>query len=247
MSRSLADSIGGTVRQRAVRELRDRILTGSLPAGSRLDLDAICDEFGISRTPVREALLELSFQGLVEIAPRSGVTVIGVTRTEVTDNFAVLAALSGKAAEWAAARIDEHTLEELSRAATSLENASTAGDAFSLVDANWRFHRTINEAAHSKALLSLIRHAVRLIPSNFLAVVPVELDGDKDHSELLSAIRSGLAPQAREIAERHVLAAGEALARWLADGSGDKAPSSLGASSTALIRPAGKVAHLDRR
>jgi len=104
-----------------------------------------------------------------------------------------------------------------------------------------------HEAAHSKALLSLIRHAVRLIPSNFLAVVPVELDGDKDHSELLSAIRSGLAPQAREIAERHVLAAGEALARWLADGSGDKAPSSLGASSTAMIRPAGKVAHLDRR
>src|SRR6202050_5278202 len=105
MSRTLAASIGATVRKRAVRELRDRILTGSLPAGSRLDLHAICDEFGISRTPVREALLELSFQGLVEIAPRSGVTVIGVTRAEVTDNFAVLAALSGKAAEWAASRL----------------------------------------------------------------------------------------------------------------------------------------------
>jgi DNA-binding GntR family transcriptional regulator len=245
MSRTLAASIGDTVRKRAVRELRDRILTGSLPAGSRLDLPAICDEFGISRTPVREALLELSFEGLVEIAPRSSVTVIGITPAEVTDNFAVLAALSGKAAEWAAARIDEDTLKDLSRAAASLEHAKT-GDPYNLIDANWRFHRLINEAAQSKALLSLIRQAVRLIPSNFLAVVPVEANGDQDHAELLSAIGSGLEPQAREIAERHVLAAGEALVHWLADQSADEAPRSPGSSSTALIRPAGNTADRDR-
>ena len=53
--------ISGTVRERAARELRDRILTGTLAAGSRLDLDAITEEFATSRTPVREALLELSF------------------------------------------------------------------------------------------------------------------------------------------------------------------------------------------
>jgi DNA-binding GntR family transcriptional regulator len=72
VARTLAQSIGGTVRQRAVRELRDRILTGTLPPDTRLDLDRIAEEFGISRTPVREALLELSFQGLVFIAPRRG-------------------------------------------------------------------------------------------------------------------------------------------------------------------------------
>lgn len=58
--------------ERAARELRDRILTGVLPAGSRVDLDAITEEFATSRTPVREALLELSFEGLVQVAPRSG-------------------------------------------------------------------------------------------------------------------------------------------------------------------------------
>jgi DNA-binding GntR family transcriptional regulator len=52
-------NISGTVRERAVRELRDRILTGALPAGTRVDLDAITTEFATSRTPVREALLEL--------------------------------------------------------------------------------------------------------------------------------------------------------------------------------------------
>jgi DNA-binding GntR family transcriptional regulator len=72
-------SIGGTVRARAATELRDRILTGRLRPGTRLDLDEISREFGISRTPVREALLELSYEGLVTVTPRSGITVHGIT------------------------------------------------------------------------------------------------------------------------------------------------------------------------
>lgn len=124
MIRTLAEAIGGTVRQRATRELRDRILTGSLPAGTRLDLDAISREFGISRTPVREALLELAFQGLVDIAPRSGVTVTGITPAEALDNFALLATLSGKAAEWAAVRISPAALDKLSRQAEALAAAA---------------------------------------------------------------------------------------------------------------------------
>ena len=71
--------IGGTVRDRAASELRDRILTGRLQPGARIDLDEITREFGTSRTPVREALLELSYEGLVAVNPRSGITVIGMT------------------------------------------------------------------------------------------------------------------------------------------------------------------------
>ena len=59
-----AIDIGGTVRERAARELRDRILTGALPAGTRIDLDAITAEFATSRTPVRGTRLERAFEGL---------------------------------------------------------------------------------------------------------------------------------------------------------------------------------------
>lgn len=211
MPRTLAESIGGTVRQRAVRELRDRVLTGALPPGTRLDLDEISEEFGISRTPVREALLELSFQGLVEIMPRSGVKVLGVSPAATTDNFAILAALSGKAAEWAASRVSPDELAQLERLAGSLAAAESGSDA---VDLNWQFHRVINQAARSRHLLSLIRQAVRLIPSNFLEVMPVH-DHD-EHHQLLRALRGGQAQQAREIAEQHVLGAGKSLAEWLA-------------------------------
>src|ERR1700761_5836674 len=88
--------VSGTVRERAARELRDRILTGALPARTRLDLDAITEEFSTSRTPVREALLELSYEGLVRVVPRSGITVVGITPADVLDSFTILAMLSGQ-------------------------------------------------------------------------------------------------------------------------------------------------------
>src|ERR1700677_905622 len=100
-----AMDISGTVRERAARVLRDRILTGALRAGSRVENDAITEEFATSRTPVREALLELSFEGLVEVAPRSGITVIGISPDDVLDSFTILGVLTGQAAAWAAERI----------------------------------------------------------------------------------------------------------------------------------------------
>ena len=72
-------AIGATVRHRAAGELRNRIVSGRLPPGSRLDLDQLTVEFGTSRTPIREALIELSHEGLVTVAPRSGITVLGLT------------------------------------------------------------------------------------------------------------------------------------------------------------------------
>src|SRR5688572_13855224 len=105
--------IGGTVRARAAEELRNRILTGAMAPGTRLDLDALTAEFGASRTPVREALLELSYEGLVEVAPRSGITVIGLSPQDMLDNFELLGTLAGKAAEWAAERMTDERLAEI--------------------------------------------------------------------------------------------------------------------------------------
>ena len=136
--------IGGTVRARAAEELRNRILIGQLAPGTRLDLDALCAEFGASRTPIREALLELSYEGLVEVAPRSGITVIGLSPRDVLDNFAILGTLAGKAAEWAAARITGDELDTITALADTVLTAATADD---VVAANWRFHRAVHLAA----------------------------------------------------------------------------------------------------
>ncbi|MCV7377420.1 GntR family transcriptional regulator [Mycobacterium alsense] len=205
--------IAATVRERAARELRNRILTGALPAGSRLDLDAITEEFATSRTPVREALLELSFEGLVRVAPRSGITVIGVSSRDVLDSFTILGVLTGQAAAWAAERVTPDELDGLRRLAADV--ASRAGED-SIGEANWRFHQDIHRAAHSSRLLAQIRQAAHVVPTNFLTLFPDhEKQSLSEHEELLDALGDGNAEGARSIAERHVLEAGRSLADWL--------------------------------
>ncbi len=213
-------SIGGTVRARAARELRDRILTGQLRPGERLDLDEITDQFGTSRTPVREALLELSYEGLVVVTPRSGITVVGITPEDAVDNFAVLAALAGKAAEWATARITAPQLAELRELAHSID------DSPDVVGANRRFHRAVNLASGSPRLLTYLRQAVRVVPASYFELFPEqERRSRADHAALLDAITRGDGGAARSTAERHVLDAGAALGEWLrARGEGLPAP-----------------------
>jgi DNA-binding GntR family transcriptional regulator len=207
------NDIATTVRERAARELRDRILTGALPAGSRLDLDAITDEFATSRTPVREALLELSFEGLVRVAPRSGITVIGVSSRDVLDSFTILGVLTGQAAAWAAERVTSEERVRLRELAADV--ASRSGDD-SIGEANWRFHQDIHRAAHSPRLLAQIRQAARVVPTNFLTLFPEhEKQSLNEHEELLDALDAGNVKRARSIAERHVLDAGRSLVDWL--------------------------------
>jgi DNA-binding GntR family transcriptional regulator len=212
-----AMDVSGTVRERAARVLRDRILTGALSAGTRIDLDAITEEFATSRTPVREALLELSFEGLVRVAPRSGITVIGISSADVLDSFTILGVLTGQAAAWAAARVTPEELVHLRELAAGV--AEKAG-ADAIGEANWLFHQAIHRAAHSPRLMAQIKQAARVVPTNFLTVFPEhERHSLSEHEELLDALEAHDGEAARTIAERHVLEAGRSLVEWLDDRS----------------------------
>jgi DNA-binding GntR family transcriptional regulator len=202
--------IGGTVRDRAVEELRNRVLTGRLAAGERVDLDGLAAEFGTSRTPVREALLELSYEGLVVVSPRSGITVVGLTPRDAVDNFAVLALLAGKAAEWATERHTPDELEQLRELAAAIPEASD------VVAANRAFHRAVNHCSRSPRLLTHLRQASRVVPTNYFQLFPEqEIRSQAEHAELLDAMAAGDGATARHLAEAHVLVAGEALGDWL--------------------------------
>src|SRR3984893_8304903 len=201
-------NISGTVRERAVRELRDRILTGALPAGTRVNLDAITAEFATSRTPVREALLELSFEGLVRVAPRSGITVIGISSKDVIDSFTILGVLTGQAAAWAAQRVTPEELASLRELAA--QGAARAGDDSIGAD-NWRLHQEIPRAAQSRRLLAQLTQAARMVPTNFLTLFPEhEKHSLDEHDELIEAIADHDAERARSVAERQLLQAGRA-------------------------------------
>ncbi len=90
--------VGGTARDRIARDLRSQILMGELRPGDKLDLDLLAKEYGVSPTPIREACLSLAHDKLVKMAPRSGVSIIGVSVVDLKDNFALMAMLAGRAA-----------------------------------------------------------------------------------------------------------------------------------------------------
>jgi DNA-binding GntR family transcriptional regulator len=162
-------------------------------------------------------LLELSYDGLVRVAPRSGVTVIGIRPEDVLDSFTILGVLTGQAAAWAARRVTPEGVDRLRALATDVESHSGEGG---IIGANWHFHREIHRAAHSRRLMAQIRQAVRVVPSNFLAMFPEhEHHSLEDHQALVSALADGDAQKARSIAERHVLDAGHSLASRLEQGS----------------------------
>jgi DNA-binding GntR family transcriptional regulator len=202
--------ISTTVRAQAASEMRDRILTGRLRPGDRLDLDQLTAEFGISRTPIREALLELSYEGLVAITPRSGMAVIGISPEDAVDSFAILAALAGKGAELATARITPDDLRDLRALAAAIDESDD------VVATNRHFHRAINVAARSPRLLMHVRQAQRVVPGNYFELFPEqEQRSRREHAALLDAMERGDGNEARRIMEAHVLSAGEALGSWL--------------------------------
>lgn len=204
-----------TLRTRIAQVLREEILTGELQAGATLGLDQLAQYFGSSRTPVREALIELEQDGLVQIMPRAGVKVANVSARELLDNFHLFAVLSGVAAEWASLRMTPERLQRIQVLNARVETAVRQRPE-ELVQANWLFHREINLAAQSDRLQSLLRRTSRVVPARFLELVPDQAEiTPHDHRALLSALEAGDGKRARELAEEHVARAGELLAARL--------------------------------
>jgi DNA-binding GntR family transcriptional regulator len=203
---SWAMGVSGTVRDRVTLALRQRILAGDLTQGTRLELDVLAEQFGTSRTPVREACLELSHEGLVQVTPRSGVTVIGISPSDVSDNFLVMSTLGGMAAKLATERMTEAQLTTIQKVGQELLNARD--DDADLIHLNWQFHREINRASNSPRLLHLLRVSGKLVPQN-LAVAPEQISCSRvEHRELLDALSRRDGDTARSVMEAHLLNAG---------------------------------------
>ncbi|GLY38897.1 GntR family transcriptional regulator [Amycolatopsis sp. NBRC 101858] len=207
-----------TGRERIVDVLRDRVLSGVLAPGTKLNLDALAEEFGTSRTPVREACLSLSQDGLVRVAQRSGIVVIGLSPEAVLENFALMAALSGLAAQWAARGVTERELLRVRELHREIKVAAAVGD--DITTLNWEFHREINRACHSARLQRMLAEAGRLIPRRFFELFPEHVPCSLDeHDALVAALGSRDESTARQVAEQHFDSAAELLRRQFAERS----------------------------
>ena len=154
--------------------LRGAIYSHQLQPGDAIDEKALCETFGISRTPLREALKVLASEGLVSLVPRRGCFVRKLELAELNDLFPVMAVLEGLCAREAVHHLDEAQLAELERLHAQLETEAAAGDIDAYYETNFVFHKAVEDLSGNRCLqrvitdlrkvLRLARHAQLTLP-----------------------------------------------------------------------------------
>jgi DNA-binding GntR family transcriptional regulator len=138
-----------------VGKLRGMILRCELVPGARVAERELCEQFGISRTPLREALKVLAANGLVELWPNRGARIARLQPMEIADVFDVLALLERRAGELAAARLDARGLAEMQRLHKRLMAQAALQRREATLQVDLQIHRALVKAAGSATLLSV--------------------------------------------------------------------------------------------
>jgi DNA-binding GntR family transcriptional regulator len=154
---SLAEPLGDRLR----RGIEDDILAGRLAPGDRLDERALAARYRVSRTPVREALLQLAASGLIEMRPRQGAAVATMSLVRLIQMIEVMSLLEAECARLAARRMSGAEREALAAVQAGAAAAVVAGDLPAFNDANWRLHQAIFAGSHNRYLAEEAR-ALRL-------------------------------------------------------------------------------------
>lgn len=188
--------------------VRRRIFDGSYPAGAFVRLDQLAAELEISVTPVREALVGLRAEGLLDQQPHRGFVVLPLTERDIGDVSAVQAHIGGELAARAAEGIDEDRLGELHRVQTQLEQAYRRRDDASAVRLNHEFHRLINVTAGSPKLAQLMSQITRYAPESVFPLVAGWPARSQGHHRTILAALGRRDPEAARAAMAEHLAAG---------------------------------------
>lgn len=185
--------------------LRRSILNGDLIGGTRLSLAEIASTFDVSTTPVREALRELSFEGLVRIDNYRGGVVTAVTKAEIEEIVRIRQVLEPMAAREA---VEGMTPEILAEARAILDEMAASDSWDVWVQGNRAFHRKIYEASSSRRLVSLIKSLqdtqVVFVSATLRKSPMLKETATKDHNEMIEAIGSGDVDRLIEITLRHL-------------------------------------------
>lgn len=208
-------TIGGSNTTIAVAQLREMIFAGQLGAGTDHLESELADRLGMSRTPVREALLRLEAQGLVEVRPRKGARIKPLSPTDMEEIYDILTEIESLAAAKAAERdLSDQDLAPLSESINAMASALIADDREAWAAADDTFHRTLTQLSGSTRIIQIARmlaDQVRRARMVTLYMRPAPIRSNEDHAQVLDAIRRGDADAARAIHRAHRLAAKEVL------------------------------------
>ena len=196
--RNLAEDVAAHIRQ--------EILAGRMRPGDRIDQDAIATQLGVSRLPVREALISLDQEGLIESIPRRGAYVTRLEREDIADHYQLFGQVAGLAAARAVTRLDDAGLVELIALHDSMHATE---DLETQQRLNHEFHRLINTAAASQRITGMLRLLSRSLPMPYVDFPQEWLrEADRQHQEIIDAFRRRDTLAAQRAMEQHISASG---------------------------------------
>lgn len=199
------------------RLIREMIMNGEVPGNQALRTEHLAARFGVSTTPVREALMSLAGEGLVELRPGRGFRVVQMTRQDFLDLYDAQAYFAGELAGRAALNLTDADIAQLYSMQEQIIEAIGRGDA-AAERIEWDLHNLINRAAQATKLLSMLRMTVRYAP--FRAWTSVEGWSEaapEDHLPLLRALRHRSPRTARDAMTAHIRNVGELLANHMTE------------------------------
>lgn len=219
------DKTGHALVDELANQIRTRIMSGDIPIGAQLRQAELAADFGVSRTPVREALRQLQSGGLIEVQPNRGAVVRVPAPWEVREAYEVRAQLEGLAAARAVARITTDQLDELRRSNQEMYDFSRAkskGEPVSLPVSqrgNDRFHTMIADISGNARLAKVVNDINETFPRNVSAQLIISDSRHRDenfreHDRIVAALAAGDAETAAREMREHVIKAGEQLAHW---------------------------------
>lgn len=190
----------------ATAEIRQLILSGALPPGSRLDQIELARRLDVSRHPVRQAIERLAERGFVTISPHRSAVVAEISDKDMSDLYAVRSRLESMALAEAIPHFDADMRERAEQLELDMRRAAAAGDLDAYMEANRIFHLSMYAACAN-------HHLVRTIESLFdlseryqrtsLAQAGRMLRSNEDHARMLEAIRSRNGRQLAALIDEH--------------------------------------------
>lgn len=192
--------------------LRQDILFGRVRPGTRLSQQDLCNRFGTSRMPVRDALRELVYSGLLEQDGGRHAVVASLNRADLLDSFTIEGLLGGLAARKA---VENATAEDITLL-EDLHQRMQEGLPEEVAALNWQFHRHINRMTKSRKLLAALRQVSLDVPRDYLTEFPEWAKrSHAEHEELLAAMREGNGERAEQVMIDHLVGSGRGLIDYL--------------------------------
>ncbi|ALE73541.1 GntR family transcriptional regulator [Pseudonocardia sp. EC080610-09] len=187
--------------------IRSMIFDGRLSAEQRIPQDAIAAELGVSRLPVREALITLETDGLVAAEPHRGTFVVPIRSEDIEDHYRLYGMAQGLASAGAARRITEPVLTRLDE----LHRRMSSTDDPDLVhDLNWEFHSLINHTGASRRTLSVLRQLSHNLPREVYGIPQAASpSATRQHAAIIEALRARDGAAADHLNQEHARAEGD--------------------------------------